>query len=251
MKHENRANGSSTALILGASGTLGGAITQELGCRGYSLGLHYNLQKELCENLASAAALKGIHARCFSSDFCDPKAPAALVSGFLKEFSRIDVLVCAAGIVRDGPVIALKEQDFRAVVNVNLRALFLVFKALSRQFIRQKSGSIVVLSSHAGVAGRAGGSAYAMAHSGALALVKSAAREWGPLGVRVNAVLPPFVSDSGMGRMASPGFASKVEARCVLKSQSNDIETFARLVGNVLENPRISGQVLSNDSRIL
>src|SRR6185436_8242393 len=112
----------------------------------------------------------------------------------------------------DAPLLSQKEEDLRTVLNVDLRAFFLVLKAFSRQFIKQKSGSVVALSSHAGVAGRTGGTAYAMAHSGMLALVKSTAREWGPLGVRVNAVLPPFVADSGMGRTASAEFAEAAKA---------------------------------------
>jgi NAD(P)-dependent dehydrogenase (short-subunit alcohol dehydrogenase family) len=106
------------------------------------------------------------------------------------------------------------------------------------------------LSSHAAVAGRAGGAAYAMAHSGMLALIKSAAREWGGLGVRVNAVIPPFVPESGMGRQASPEFIAAAKVRRVLKSDSDGAAGVASFVAALLENPVISGHVLSVDSRI-
>ena len=95
-----------------------------------------------------------------------------------------------------------------------------------------------------------GGTAYAMAHSGMLALVKSTAREWGPLGVRVNAVLPPFVADSGMGRQASPEFAEAARARRVLKNESDGAHSVALAVAGLLENPAMSGQVIGADSRI-
>jgi len=239
-----------SALILGASGTLGGAIARELLARGCAVGLHYHVHKEPCEALARDAAAKNLHAACYAADLADPAAPAALAAAFLKDFPRIDLLVWAAGIVRDAPLASLPDDDLRAVLNTGLRGFFLVLKALSRQFIKQKSGSIVALSSHAALAGRAGGTAYAMAHSGLLALVKSAAREWGPLGVRVNAVIPPFVPESGMGREASPEFVAAAKAKRVLKADVDGADALATFVCGVLENPAISGQVLNADARI-
>ena len=145
----------------------------------------------------------------------------------------------------------LKDDDLRAVVNVNLRSVFLILKSLSRQFMKQKSGAIVALSSHAGVSGRAGGSAYAMAHSGLQSLIKSVAREWGGFNVRANAVLPPFVADSAMGRLASPEFAAAVKAKRALKQDSDGAAAVATFVAELIANPSVSGQVLSVDSRVL
>jgi len=236
-----------TALIAGASGTLGSAIAAELIARGYAVGLHYHTQREKCETLALGVP----SARCYAADFSDPAAPAALLSAFVKDFQRIDVLIWAAGIVRDAPVMTLKMDDAHAVLDVNLKAFFLLLKAGARQFIKQKSGCVVALSSHAALAGRSGGAAYAMAHSGMLALVKSAAREWGGMGVRVNAVLPPFVPESGMGRSASAQFNEGVKARRALKSETDGAVATALLVSSIIQNPAISGQVLSADSRIV
>ena len=240
-----------TALILGASGTIGGRIASELIARGYDVGLHYHAHAAPCEKLAAEAAAQQLNAKCYAADFQDPQAPTVLAQAFLKDFSKIDALVCAAGIVHDAPLLTLKEDDLRAVVNVDLRAIFLVLKAFSRQFMKQKSGAIVALSSHAGVSGRAGGVAYAMAQSGLQALIKSTAREWGAFGVRANAVLPPFVADSAMGRNASPEFAAAVKAKRVLKTETDGAAAVALLVASLLENPSISGQILSADSRVL
>jgi 3-oxoacyl-[acyl-carrier protein] reductase len=239
-----------TTLITGASGTLGGAIARALMTRGYALGLQYCTHEDSCEALAAEARAKGLHATWYAADFADVAAPAALATAFLKDHQRIDALVWASGIVRDAPLLTQSEDDLRATLNVDLKAFFLTLKALSRQFIKQKSGAVVALSSHAALAGRAGGSAYAMAHSGLLALVKSAAREWGPLGVRVNAVLPPFVPESGMGRGASAEFLAAAQGRRVLKADVDGAAAVAGFVADVLANPAISGQVLSVDSRI-
>jgi 3-oxoacyl-[acyl-carrier protein] reductase len=239
-----------TVLILGASGTLGGRIARELISRGYNTGLHYCSRQEPCRLLENEAKGKNLQSRCYAADFIDPNAPAALATAFLKDFGRIDGLICAAGIVREAPLVALKDADLRAVVHVNLRSVFLMFKALSRQWVKQKSGSIVALSSYAGVSGRAGGSAYAMAQSGLIALIKSAAREWGPFNVRANAILPPFVADSAMGQAASPEFAAAAKAKRTLKVENDAPGAVAGFVANLLENRTISGQVLSVDSRI-
>ncbi|HYG74799.1 MAG TPA: SDR family NAD(P)-dependent oxidoreductase [Planctomycetota bacterium] len=238
------------ALILGASGTLGGAIARELIARGYSVGLHYHSRKEPCEVLAAEAAAKNAKAALYPADFSDAAAPAALATAFLKDFSTLDALVWSAGIVRDAPVLTLKDDDLLATLNIDLRAFFLTLKAFSRQFIKQKSGSVVALSSHAAVAGRAGGAAYAMAHGGMLALVKSAAREWGSVGVRVNAVLPPFVQESAMGRTASPEFVAAAKAKRVLKSDTDGARSVSQTVAALLENASVSGQVVGADSRI-
>ena len=240
-----------TALILGASGTIGGRVAQELIARGYSVGLHYHTRAERCDALAADAAARSLTAKTYAADFNDPAAPAALAQAFLKDFTTIDALVCAAGIVADKPLLTLKDAELRTVLNVDLRAVFLILKALSRQFMKQKSGAVVALSSHAGVSGRAGGSAYAMAHSGLQSLVKSVAREWGAFGVRANAVLPPFVADSAMGRSASPEFAAAVKARSALKGDSDGAASVAHFVAALLENPSVSGQILSADSRVI
>lgn len=238
------------ALVLGASGSLGSAIARELLSRGFAVGQHCHTHREPCEALAREAEAKGLKAPCYAADLNSADAAAGLAAAFLKDSPRVDALIWAAGIVRDAPLATLSEEDLRAVMNLDLRGFFFVLKTFSRQFLRQKSGSVVALSSHAALAGRAGGAAYAMAHSGLLALVKSAAREWGPLGVRVNAVLPPFVPESGMGRSATAEFAAAAQAKRVLRAGVDGAAALARFVCDVVENPAISGQILSADSRI-
>ena len=243
---------SPAALIVGASGTLGGAIARELIARKYSLGLHYHLHKEPCERLAQEAAAAGVRAQLYAADFNAnaAEAPAALAAAFMHDFPRIDALIWASGIVRDALAVNLKDDDVQAVLNVDVRALFLTLKAFSRPFIKQKSGCVVALSSHAALAGRIGGESYAMAHAALLALIKSTAREWGGVGVRVNAVLPPFLPESGMGQNASPRFVEAARARRVLKKEADAGAAIGKFVAELLENPIVSGQVLCVDSRI-
>ncbi len=250
MAENGMQTGRPVALIVGASGGLGAEIARELIACGYDLGLHYNAHADVCAALAAQAHEKGLRAVCYAADLSIPEAPATLTASFLRDFARIDALIWAAGIVRDAPLLTLKEEDLRATLNMDARAVFLLLKACSRQFLKQKCGAVVGLSSHAGLTGRIGGASYCMAQSALLALLKSAAREWGPLGVRVNAVLPPFVAETGMGRLASPEFAAAAQAKRVLKKPVDGAHCVALSVAALLENPAVSGQVVAADSRL-
>lgn len=231
-----------TALVLGASGALGGAIAEGLAKAGYRMGLHAFRHAERMPQLSEA------HTYC--ADLSQPEAIQNLAANFVKDFGRLDVLVWSAGIAREAPVLSLSEEDLREVLKLNLTAPFLVAKAFSRQFLKQKSGSFILLSSHAGLSGRVGGAAYAMAQSGLMALMRSLAREWGPLGVRVNVVVPPFVAESDLGRVSSPAFAEAVRARSVYAGGVDSKQAVAQYVVDLTANRTVSGQVLVMDARI-
>lgn len=240
-----------TALVIGASGTLGGAIAAELLARGYALGLHGHSRIERCAALKAAALERGLEAEIFRADVSSLDAMNELAGAFVKRFGRIDACVWAAGTIKNAPLVLQDEADMRAVMNVDLKGFFLLLKALSRQFMRQKSGAVLALTSHAGISGRRGGAAYAMAQSGLTALVKSAAREWGSLGVRVNAIAPPFIRESGMGGVTPPESADAIEGKRVLKSDPDALRNFARYAVDALGNASLSGQVIVADSRIV
>lgn len=230
------------ALVLGASGTLGGAAAQALAARGWRLGLHAFRHPERCA--------PGQGGKVYEADFRDTAQIAALAKAFVLDFGRIDALVWAAGIVHDAPVMTLGEANLREVLSVNLDAPFHLLKACARQFLKQRAGAVVLISSHAGLSGRAGGAAYAMAQSGLLAFMKSLAREWGPSGVRVNAVVPPFVEQSAMGQSATPAFIEAVHRKNVLKGDAAPAGAVGTFVAELLANGTASGQVFTLDARI-
>lgn len=232
---------SRAALVLGASGTLGGGIARELAARGWRLGLHAHQHPERLPELDGA--------RAYRADFRDAAQIQKLAADFLADFGSLDALVWAAGIAHEAPVATLDEARLRDVLAVDLTAPFLFAKAFTRQFLRQRAGAFVALASHAARDGRVGGAAYAMAQSGLLALLKSLAREWGPSGVRVNAVVPPFVVDSGLGRAATPAFAEAVQHRSALKTAGEPVAAVAGFVAELIENSTATGQVFVLDSR--
>jgi 3-oxoacyl-[acyl-carrier protein] reductase len=238
-------------LILGASGGIGRAVTNTLHAQGAALGLHACRHPD-----RFAATPDGLRVRGYSADFRVVAEIEALAKTFLADFGRLDAFIWCAGIAKDAPALTQKEADLREVLAVNLTAPALLLKAFSRQFLKQRSGSVVLLSSHAGLSGRAGGASYAMAQSGLIALSKSLAREWGASGVRVNALVPPFVADSEMGRAASPEFIESLKRRGALKTSpqsppANPAEAVGTFVVQLLENRTASGQVFTLDSRIV
>jgi NAD(P)-dependent dehydrogenase (short-subunit alcohol dehydrogenase family) len=240
-----------SALVLGASGHIGGAIASELAKRGWRLGLHACLHPERCP--AAPPGASAPPPLVYQADLRNLAEAEKLAADFLRDFGRLEALVWAAGLTRDAPAAVQPEAQLREVLALDLTAPFVLARAFVRQFLKQRAGAALFMASHAGLSGRAGGAAYAMAQSGLLALVRSLAREWGPSGLRVNALIPPFLPDSGLGRAVSPGCAAELSRRNVLKSQASSAETVkavASLAVEVLDNPSVSGQVLVSDGRI-
>jgi 3-oxoacyl-[acyl-carrier protein] reductase len=232
------------ALVLGASGTLGGAIARGLASSGYRIALHAHTHPERLPQLDGSTQHK--------ADFRSAAEIDALAKDVLKAHPKIDVVVWCAAIAKDAILANQTEADLREVLAVNLTAPALLAKAFVRQMIKQKDGAWIFLSSHAALSGRAGGAAYAMAQSGLIAFMKSLAREWGPTGIRVNAVVPPFVPESGLGQSASPEFAEVVRKKNVLKATAAKPEDeLAKFVVSLAQNKTTSGQVLVTDGRVL
>ena len=137
---------------------------------------------------AGGADVKGMIA-----DLMDREAVQRLTKDIMDEYGRIDVLVNNAGIVKDGLLMAMKEEDFSKVVDVNLKGTFHCIRHAARQMIRQRSGRIVNMASVVGIQGNAGQANYAASKAGIIGLTKAAARELAGRGITVNAVAPGFI----------------------------------------------------------
>jgi NAD(P)-dependent dehydrogenase (short-subunit alcohol dehydrogenase family) len=168
----------------------------------------------------------------------------------LARFEDLEAMIWAVGATVEGPVIGLKGEEVREVLAVNLTGFFLTCQALAPRFLQRRSGTILAVSSHAGLSGRRGGAPYAMAQSGLLALVRSLAREWGTSGIRLNAVIPPFMPDSDLGRQASAGFIRSVRSSEVFPAKGDPAQATADFIAALLAHPTSSGQVFVLDSRI-
>ena len=184
----------SVAFITGAGRGIGRAIALDFARQGADLALLGRSEASLTETSAAARALRS-DARILElvADAVDASAVDAAVARAQRELGRIDHAIANAGQALDGLIVRAKPDDVEAMLAVNLKSAFYLTSAVARPMMKQRSGSIVLVSSIVGVAGNAGQAAYAAAKAGLLGLAKSVAKELGPRNVRVNAVAPGLI----------------------------------------------------------
>ena len=176
------------ALITGAGSGIGRAVAQRLS----ELGCDVVLVGRTGATLNETAALCPGATKTVTCDLTDESSILALV-GYIRATGGLDILVNNAGIVKDGLLMAMKEEDFSKVVDVNLKGTFHCIRHAARQMIRQRSGRIVNMASVVGIQGNAGQANYAASKAGIIGLTKAAARELAGRGITVNAVAPGFI----------------------------------------------------------
>jgi 3-oxoacyl-[acyl-carrier protein] reductase len=184
----------SVAIVTGASRGIGRAIGAELGRRGAAVVLNYHQDAESAEAAAVEIRAEGGVAETFQADVSDEHAVRKLIASAIKRFGRLDVLVCCAGVIRDGLAAAVAPEDWRYVIDTNLTGCFLCIREALPHMLRQKRGSIVTVSSVNASAGGQGQVNYAASKAGVEALTRSLAIEVAPKGIRVNAVAPGLIA---------------------------------------------------------
>ena len=182
-----------TAVVTGGSRGIGRAICEELARGGANVVLCYAGRAEAAQETVTACEDLGAKALAVQCNVADEAQVKALMDAAVKEFGRIDILVNNAGVTRDGLVMMMKEADFDAVIDTNLKGTFLCMKAVSRIMMKQRYGRIVNLSSVVGLRGNAGQVNYAASKAGVVGMTKSLAKELASRGVTVNAVAPGYV----------------------------------------------------------
>ncbi|MGQ9662344.1 MAG: 3-oxoacyl-[acyl-carrier-protein] reductase [Kiritimatiellia bacterium] len=190
------------ALVTGAARGIGQAIALQLAAEGAELSL-CDLKEEWLADTASAVARLGRKVLCGACDVSAAPAVGETVNRTLETLGRLDILVNNAGITRDGLLIRMSEEDWDAVLNVNLKGAFLFTKAASRLMMKQRSGAIINIASIIGLIGNAGQCNYAASKAGLIALTKSCAKELASRNIRVNAVAPGFIESKmteGLGQ---------------------------------------------------
>jgi 3-oxoacyl-[acyl-carrier protein] reductase len=177
------------ALVTGSTRGIGRAIAETLAKSGARVAI---VGRDI-EKAREAATAVGNRAQGFACDVTDTAAVTKLISDVEAAFGSIDILVNNAGITRDNLVMRLKDEDWDAVQNSNLRGAFAAIRAVSRGMIKRRSGRIINISSIIGIIGNKGQANYAASKAGLIALTKSVAKELGSRNVLVNAVAPGFI----------------------------------------------------------
>lgn len=181
------------AVVTGGSRGIGFATCKKLASEGATI-----IITDICDSEVAVPAIKeledmGAKAKFYQSDVSDFASATETVNAIIEEFGGLDILVNNAGIVRDKLMLKMEEQDFDAVININLKGTYNMIKATYKHFMKQRSGRIISLASVVGIMGNAGQANYSASKAGIIGLTKSVAKELGGRNVTVNAIAPGYI----------------------------------------------------------
>lgn len=182
-----------TALVTGGTRGIGKAIVLKFASEGANVAFTYLSSSEAAEQTKKEIEAFGVRALAFASNSADYEQAHAVVEQVKKEFGSIDILVNNSGITKDGLMLRMNEKQWDDVITVNLKSAFNYIQACVPIMAKQRSGSIINMSSVVGVAGNPGQSNYSASKAGLIGLAKSIAQEMGPRGIRANCIAPGFI----------------------------------------------------------
>ena len=237
--------GRPVVLVVGGSGGIGRAICLAFGTAGWNVGVHYRTRERDAARTVTAVAKHGGRGLALQADIRDGKQVQEMVARLMDRWQRLDVLICAAGQAVSDLVLRTSMEDWTAMVDVNLTGTFHCLQAAGAVMVPRRSGSIVIIGSLSGAQGQQGQAAYAAAKAGLLGLVKTAAKEWGPYNVRVNAVFPGW-HRTGLSGDAFPGTVGDH-----VLGRTPRLDAVAHSIVHLAQSEDASGQVWNLDSRTL
>src|SRR6187402_621211 len=182
-----------TALVTGASKGIGRSIALKYADQGANVAFTYLSSVEQGQALETELTAKGIKAKGYRSDASDFAQAEKLVNDVIADFGALDILINNAGITADTLLLRMTPEMWDKVINVNLKSCFNTVKAATKQMMKQKSGSIINMTSVVGIKGNAGQANYAASKAGIIGFTKSVALELGSRGIRSNAIAPGFI----------------------------------------------------------
>ena len=183
-----------TAIVTGGSRGIGEAIACKLASMGADIAVIYAGNQQAAENVCGKLSREyGVKAKAYCCDVSGFEATKETVAKIKTDFGNVHILVNNAGITRDGLAAMMKEEDFDAVLNTNLKGAFHMIRHTAGLFLRNREGCIINITSVAGLMGNAGQSNYCASKAGLVGLTKSIAKELAPKGIRCNAIAPGFI----------------------------------------------------------
>lgn len=234
-----------TALITGAARGIGKAIAMKFASEGANVAFtDIALDDNTAANEAEITAM-GVKVKAYASNAAKFDDAEKLIGDVMADFGRIDILVNNAGITRDNLLMRMTEADWDAVITVNLKSIFNMTKAVQRVMLKQRSGSIVNMSSVVGIEGNAGQSNYSASKAGLIGFTKSIAQELGSRSIRVNAVAPGFIATAMTDKLPEDvrkGWIQTIPLR--REGQAEDVANVCLFLGSELSS-YVTGQVIS------
>ena len=239
------------ALITGASRGIGRGIAKAFAAQGAAVAFTYLSSVEKGQALEAELAGEGIRAKGYRSDASDFDQAQALVDEVIKDFGRIDILVNNAGITRDGLLMRMSKDQWDAVIHANLDSVFNLTKGVQRYMLKQRSGSIINISSVVGIKGNAGQANYAASKAGIIGFTKSVALELGSRGIRCNAIAPGFIATEMTESLDPKVLEGWLESIPLKRAGTvEDIANACLYLGSDLSS-YVTGQVLSVNGGML
>ncbi len=238
------------AVVTGAGRGIGRAIALRLAAAGADI-VCLSRTAENAANVSAEVQALGRRAWAKTVDVAEAQAVDATAAEIISEAGRVDILVNNAGVTRDGLLMRLSDDDWDTVINTNLRGAFTFIKALSRLFLKQRSGRIINIASVIGLIGNAGQANYAASKAGLIGLTKSVAREFASRGVTCNAIAPGFI-ETDMTALLEAKIKEDLLQRIPLRrlGQAEDIAEAALYLAGP-GGRYVTGQVLTVDGGLV
>ena len=181
------------AVVTGASRGIGRAIAEKLASEGAKVVVGFSNNESKAQAVVQQIESNGGQAIALKVDVSNSESVAEFFNSIVEKFQKIDILVNNAGITRDSLILRMKDEDFDAVIDTNLKGIFYCTKAAAKVMLKARSGRIVNIASVVGEIGNAGQANYSAAKAGVIALTKTSAKEFASRGINVNAVAPGFI----------------------------------------------------------
>lgn len=235
------------ALITGGSRGIGKACAKELAKAGFDIAVIYAGNEAAANETVSELKAMNVEAEAYKCDVSDAESVNECVAKVMEKFGRIDVLVNNAGITRDNLMLRMNHDDWNAVINTNLTGAFNMTKPIVKIMMKQRSGSIVNMSSIVGVMGNAGQANYSAAKAGLIGFTKSLAKELGSRNIRVNAIAPGFIKTDMTKGLDIDSFAEHIPLKRL--GEADDIAVTVKFLA--VDGKYVTGQVIGVDGGLV
>ena len=240
-----------TAIVTGGSRGIGKGIVEVFAKHGANVAFTYSSSSEAAKAIEDEVSKLGVQVKSYKSDAANFDQAQELAAEIAKDFGSIDILVNNAGITKDNLLMRMQEEDFDKVIEVNLKSVFNMTKAVQRTMLKQRSGSIINMSSVVGVKGNAGQSNYAASKAGIIGFTKSMALELGSRNIRNNVIAPGFIETEMTGKLDEATVDSWRKAIPLKRGGSpEDIANACVFLGSDLST-YVTGQVINVDGGML